>query len=352
MTARALPPLDPARVEAALSRYRAPVVAAMRAALERPGIGHIALMRYHLGWEDAAGNAIAAAGGKMLRPALCLICCEAAGGDARAAMPAAAAIELLHNFTLIHDDIEDGSETRHGRATVWRVAGVAQAINTGDGLFVLARRALLDMEGAGVPAERVLRAVRTLDEACVELCEGQYADIGFETRARVTQAEYEAMIAGKTAALLGASAAIGAIAGGADDVTAAALGACGRLLGLAFQVQDDVLGIWGEESVTGKPVADDIRSRKKSYPVVYAFDHLDATGRAELERVYAQDWLNEDDVRAVLALLASADARAVSTATAEGYAASALEALRPLRLDPERRADIEALAAFFVHRSA
>jgi geranylgeranyl diphosphate synthase type I len=351
-SASALPPLDPARVGAALSRYREPVVAAMRAALDRPGVGHIALMRYHLGWEDAAGKTIAAPGGKMLRPALCLICCEAAGGDARTAMPAAAAIELLHNFTLIHDDIEDASDTRHGRETLWRIVGVPQAINAGDGLFVLARRALLDLEGAGASPERVLRAVRTLDEACVALCEGQYADIGFETRDRVTQAEYEAMIAGKTAALLGASAAIGAIAGGADDATAAALGECGRLLGLAFQVQDDVLGIWGEEAVTGKPVADDIRSRKKSYPVVYAFDHLDAAGRSRLEQIYAQERLSEDDVRGVLALLDAADARAVSTETAERYAASALELLRPLRLDAERRADIEALAAFFVHRSA
>ena len=159
-------------------------------------------------------------------------------------------------------------------------------------------------------------------------------------------------LTGKTAALLGASAAIGAIAGGADDATAAALGECGRLLGLAFQVQDDVLGIWGEESLTGKPVADDIRSRKRSFPIAWAFEHLRGDAASTLAHIYASATISEDDVETVISLLEEADARAVSTETAERYAASALELLRPLRLDAERRADIEALAAFFVHRSA
>lgn len=351
MTA-ALPPLDAARVNDVLTRYRDPVVAEMRAALDRPGMGHVALMRYHLGWADAAGRALPASGGKMLRPALCMLSCEAVGGDPSRALPAAAALELVHNFTLIHDDIEDASDTRHGRETLWRVAGIPQAINAGDGMFVLARRTLLGMADAGVPAERALDAACALDDACVLLCEGQYADIGFETRAHVSLAEYEAMIAGKTAALLGASAAIGAIAGGADGPTVAALGECGRLLGFAFQIQDDVLGIWGEEAVTGKPVADDIRSRKKSFPVVYAFDHLGPDERARLARIYASAELIESDVGAVLGLLEVADARAASTAAAERWATAALEVVGPLRLDATYRADLEALASFFVNRAA
>ncbi len=266
MTGATLPPPDRERVERVLSRFRDGVVGAMRAALDRPGVRHIGLMRYHLGWQDAEGRKTPPSGGKMIRPALCLLSCEAVGGDAARAMPAAAALELLHNFTLIHDDIEDSSDTRRGRETLWRVAGLPQALNVGDGMFVLAQRTLLGMADAGVPADRVIDAARTLDDACVALCEGQHADIEFEQRAEVSLAEYEAMIAGKTAALLGASMAIGAIAGGADAATVEAMGECGRLLGLAFQVQDDVLGIWGESAVTGKPVADDIRSRKKSFP--------------------------------------------------------------------------------------
>ena len=352
MTGATLPPLDRDRVNGVMSRYRDAVVAVMRSALDRPGVGHIGLMRYHLGWEDAAGRAVAHTGGKMLRPALCLLCCEAVGGDAARAMPAAAAIELVHNFTLIHDDIEDASDTRHGRPTLWRVAGTPHALNAGDGMFVLAQRTLLGLVDAGVSPNRVIEAARILDEACVALCEGQHADIGFEARPQVSLAEYEAMIAGKTAALLGASMAIGAIAGGADAGTVDALGECGRLLGLAFQIQDDVLGIWGEADVTGKPVADDIRSRKKSFPVVYAFDHLDAESLARLRAIYASAPMSEGDVAAALALLEASGARDAAEAEAERRAGAAIDVIASLPLDRERRRDIEALASFFVHRSA
>lgn len=347
-----MPSPDGERVERVLSRYRDGVVEAMRAALDRPGVRHIGLMRYHLGWQDAEGRETAPAGGKMIRPALCLLSCEAVGGDAARAMPAAAALELLHNFTLIHDDIEDVSDMRRGRETLWRVAGLPKALNAGDGMFVLAQRELLGLADAGVPAERVLDAARVLDDACVALCEGQHADIEFERRAEVSLAEYEVMIGGKTAALLGASMAIGGTAGGADTATVDALGECGRRLGMAFQVQDDVLGIWGEVSVTGKPVADDIRSRKKSFPVVYAFGHLDDERIERLRAMYAGGAMREDDVAEVLALLDAAGARAASVATAERWAAAAVEAIARAELDAERRRDIEALASFAVHRSA
>jgi geranylgeranyl diphosphate synthase, type I len=346
-----LSPADAARVRDLMDRYRDGVLAGMRRALDLPGVQHVRYMRYHLGWEDAAGGEIDAGAGKMLRPALCLLCCEAVGGEPRRAMPAAVALELLHNFTLIHDDIEDGSETRHGRPTLWTLVGVPQAINAGDGLFVLARRTLLELAGESVREDRVLRAARVLDDACVTLCEGQHADLGFESRPRVSQAEYEAMIAGKTAALLGAAAEIGAIAGGADDETARALGQYGRMLGMAFQVQDDALGIWGDPDVTRKPVSDDIRSRKKSFPVVYAMDHLGGDDRERIERIYGADTVGENDVAQVLALLDTAGARGASSRAAQRWASAATEALRPLSLG-DARAELEALAAFVVHRSA
>lgn len=342
------------RVNSILSRYRSDVIAGMRAALDRPGVEHLRYMRYHLGWEDEHGAPTDAGAGKMLRPALCLLACEAVGGDAQRAMPAAVAIELLHNFTLIHDDIEDNSDLRHGRQTLWKVAGVPQAINAGDGLFVIAQRTLLDLRDAGVSAERTLDAARILNEACVALCEGQYADIGFETRDRVALAEYEAMIRGKTSALLGAAAAIGALAGGANDAAVAAFQRCGELLGLAFQIQDDVLGIWGESAATGKPVADDIRSKKKSFPVVYAFEQLDAGLQRDLAAIYAKDRMTDGDVADVLGLLAAGagDARRTAVASAKRHSNAALEALAPLDLDADHRADIEALASFFVSRTA
>jgi geranylgeranyl diphosphate synthase type I len=338
-----------ADIDAILIRYRKPVIDAMRAALARPGIEHIALMRYHLGWEDGAGNAIDDAGGKMLRPAFCLLACEAVGGRVERALPAAAAIELLHNFTLIHDDIEDASDTRHGRETLWRRVGIPLAINAGDGLFVLARRTLLDLR-AGVAPERVLEAARVLDEACVLLCEGQHADISFESRHRVSLAEYEVMIEGKTAVLLGAAAHVGALAGGADDATAKALDDCARMLGMAFQVQDDVLGVWGDSALTGKPVADDIRTRKKSFPVVWAFEHAPQAARERLDRLCNGEMV-EADVSEAVSLLEEAGARQAAVDVAELWVEDALGQLEGLDLVEERRRDIEALAAFFVARS-
>lgn len=321
----------------------------MRAALDRPGVEHIALMRYHLGWEDAHGAAIDAPGGKMLRPAFCLLACEAVSSDMARALPAAAAIELLHNFTLIHDDIEDASDTRHGRETLWRRVGIPLAINAGDGLFVLAQRTLLGMSDAGVPAERVIEAARVLNEACIVLCEGQHADISFESHHRVSLAEYEAMIAGKTASLLGASAHVGAISGGADDATASALGDCARMLGMGFQVQDDVLGIWGDATITGKPVADDIRSKKRSFPVVWAFERARSATRERLDAIYSGA-MTETAVDEAVALLAEAGAREAATTEAERWVTGALRALDGLPLEMSKRAEIEALAEFCIRR--
>ncbi len=342
-----------ARVDAMLARYRPAVVAGLRAAIDGAGVGFATYLRYHFGWEDAAGNPLPAEGaGKMLRPALCLLCCEAAGAAPERALPAAVALELVHNFTLIHDDIEDGSETRHGRPALWGTAGVAQAINAGDGMFVLAQRTLLRLADSGVAHERVLEAARVLDDACVALCDGQQADIIFEQAPTVASARYEAMVGGKTAALLSASAALGAIAADADAATVSAFAACGRLLGMAFQVQDDALGAWGDSAATGKPVGDDIRSRKKAFPVVYALEHLPADRRDRLDALYAQTRLKEDGVAEVLSLLDEAGARDGAANAARAWAEAAVASVRDIPMPGDIRADIEALASFFVHRSS
>jgi geranylgeranyl diphosphate synthase, type I len=341
------------RVDGIVTRYRDAVLRGMGAALDRPGIEHIGLIRYHLGWQDASGARADGRSGKMLRPALSLLCCEAAGGDLSRAVPAAAAIELLHNFTLIHDDIEDASETRHGRATLWKVTGIAQAINAGDGLFAIAQRTLLSVdERDGVSPDVVLAASRRLNDACIELCEGQYLDLSFETRATVTVAEYEAMVRGKSAVLVSAACAIGAIVAGASGGEVDMFSRYGLALGLGFQVQDDVLGIWGLPEHTGKPVGDDIRTRKKSYPIVYAMEQLNEDGRAELLRIFGGDEVPETSVQRVMVLLDQCGARQAATAAARGHVDDALAALRGIDLEAERRADLEAIAAFAVERSS
>ena len=201
------------------------------------------MLRYHLGWVDEQLRKVNADTGKRIRARLCLLACEAVGGDPGQALPAAVAVELVHNFSLIHDDIQDRSEYRRHRRTVWAVWGEPQAINAGDDMFVLAQLALVDGE---LDNPRVtVHAVRALNQACRMLCEGQYLDLDFERRPTITLQDYYGMIERKTAALLGASCQLGALYGGAGPSVVAALSSFGKQLGIAFQIRDDYLGIWG-----------------------------------------------------------------------------------------------------------
>jgi len=327
-------------------------VAEMQAVLAGRRLALYDMMRYHLGLAGT-GEGRGPQAGKMVRPTLCLLSCEAVGGERRQALAAAAAIELIHNFTLIHDDIEDGSDSRHGRDTVWRVWGEAQAINAGDGMFVLAHLALYRLVEVGVPASLALEAARLLDEACLALCEGQHLDLEFEKRLDVTAEDYLAMISGKTAALMGAATAVGALLGGAPQDAVDAFREFGRRLGLAFQVQDDVLGIWGDTAQTGKPAGDDIVARKKSFPVVHALGHASEDDRRWLRRIYSGDPVEPERVGEVLAVLGRSGARACSEEAAARHVEDALSALGGLQvpdLVTARRRELEALALYLVGR--
>lgn len=330
----------------ALNRCRDAVIGEMRAVLAERPLQHVAPMRYHLGWEDGRGKALEEPGGKMLRPTLCLICCESAGGDWTQALPAAAGIELLHNFTLIHDDIEDASSQRHGRETVWRLWGVAQAINVGDGMFSLAHLAMLRLAERGVPAKRVVAALRMLDEACLQLCEGQHLDLTFQAKAEVSRDEYLAMVESKTAALMAASTGIGALLGEASPTAVKAFREFGRLLGIAFQIRDDVLGIWGEVAETGKPAGDDIRTCKKTFPIVFALERAAGADRRRLRSLYRAEVMAEETAGEVLAVLERSGALEESERTAAAYAREAVAQLGALKLHPQRQAELEGLAIF------
>ena len=268
---------------------------------------HYGMLRYHLGWADEALRPQNYPAGKRLRPMLCLIACEAVGGDPVQALPAAAAIELLHNFSLIHDDIEDGDELRRHRPTLWKVWGAPQAINAGDAMFTLAFAAMQRLAGRGVSAPTTLEALAHFTRTCLELTEGQHLDMGFETRADVTVAEYMRMIQGKTAALVGASVAIGAIIGGATAAQIEALHRFGVASGLAFQIQDDILGIWGDPTITGKAAGNDLLRRKKSLPILHTFNHP-YIGE-QFETLLGPDF-NEDQLPQAYTLLDKAEARA------------------------------------------
>ena len=336
---------------AVLERYRPGVLAELHRLLDGRRGSPYDLMRYHLGWENGAGATPQGQGGKLLRPALCLLSTEAVGGKSEASLPAAAAIELLHNFTLIHDDVEDESRERHGRATLWTVRGMAEAINAGDGMFALAHVAVLRLVEGGQPPERVLRVAAMLDEATLRLCEGQHLDLLHARQGEIGLEEYLSMIEGKTASLLAASCAVGATLGDASDSVVEALREFGRRLGLAFQIRDDYLGVWGDPRVTGKAASDDLRTGKKSYPVVLALERADGSDAALLRGLLEQPARDAAAVERARQVLERSGARVETEHAAAGHAAAAIEAL-DIDLDAERRQELESLARFAAARQA
>jgi len=314
-----------------VERYLLPLEQALRHALPaaEPLLEpHYGMMRYHLGWADKHFEPVSGNSGKRLRPLLCLLVTEAAGGQVEWAMPAAVALELLHNFSLIHDAIEDNSATRRGRFTVWKLWGVPLATNVGDGLFALTNVMLGKLADLGVPHEKVVEAMRTFNAACVALTEGQFLDMSFESRDDVTLEEYHLMIRGKTAALTRVAAQLGALIAGAPPETVAHYARFGEHLGIAFQIQDDWLGVWGEEAVTGKPVGDDIRERKKNYPVVYALGQLGAMGDQRFIELFRQEQMDQVTIQAAVHILDSVDAGPRTQEAADAHLEQALAALK------------------------
>jgi geranylgeranyl diphosphate synthase type I len=225
------------------------------------------MLSYHMGWTGEGAGPEAT--GKRIRPLLVLLTNLASSGAGtwQSALPAAAAVELVHNFSLVHDDIQDNSEKRRGRSTTWVKWGAPMAINAGDALFVLSNQAIIDLK-ENYPAEVVVKAAEILHNTCLELTRGQFLDMSYEEKTDLGVDDYWPMVAGKTAALLSACSHIGALLGGADDSLQEAYRSFGHYLGLAFQVQDDILGIWGDEALTGKSAASDLLEGKKSLPVM------------------------------------------------------------------------------------
>ncbi len=316
-----------------LAPYITSVEAAMRAAVEPPDsllTPHYGMLQYHLGWVDEAFRPINGRTGKRLRPVFLLLANQAVGGDWRQALPAAAAIELTHNFSLIHDDVEDRDAERHGRLTLWKRWGDAQAINAGDALFVLARLELSRLLECGVSPMTLAAAQASYDRACLAITEGQHLDMAFENRVDVTEAEYLRMVRGKTAALLAASTRIGAQVAEATPAMVERLTRFGEAVGLAFQIADDGLGIWGDPRLTGKQAANDIRRRKKSLPVAFAFERAQGEAARDLARLYSQSKLGDAEVARVLAILDGVGAQEHAEALADRYHEQALTLLEPL----------------------
>ncbi len=279
------------------------------------------MVRYHLGL-DGSGSA-----GKRMRPLLGLLAYASITGEYEPALPGAAAVELGHNFSLIHDDIEDADVERRHRPTLWSLHGIPQAINTGDAVFVLSRIALHRLTELGFSDHKVLRLMRLYDETCLALCEGQYIDIWTSGHDDPMTVElYFDMIGRKTAALISAAIEAGALLATDDEAVIARYRAFGWALGLAFQLNDDLLGIWGEEATTGK-AASDIAKHKKTLPILYAFEQAAPADRRRLGDVYRDPAPTDADIADVVAILDRTGARAYTRDQAHHYRDAALAEL-------------------------
>ena len=307
--------------------------------------GLFGMLRYHLGWSDESFQPCRLPAGKRVRPMLCLLACEACGGRWEQALPAGAAVELMHNFTLIHDDIEDGDRTRRGRPTVWSIWGEAQGINAGDALFAISQMALARLRERGVSASTIVAAFELFNSTCLDITCGQYLDIGFESRADVSIAEYLVMIEGKTARLMSCACLLGALIAEAPEEQQEQLRLFGLHTGLAFQMCDDILGIWGDPSVTGKPVGAHIARGKKSLPILHGLAHSE-----ELGALMSRGQLSPAEVRRATELLQRTGSREYTEQLALQHHALALSALDRANLKDPAVAALRELAQALLGR--
>jgi geranylgeranyl diphosphate synthase type I len=255
------------------------------------------MLTYHMGWTGEGAGLEAT--GKRIRPLMVLLTAASCDAEWQRALPAAAAVELVHNFSLVHDDIQDNSPKRRGRDTAWLKWGSPMAINVGDALFVISNQAILDLR-ENFPAEIVVGAAEILNNTCLELTRGQFLDMSYEERVDLSVEDYWPMIAGKTAALLSACCHLGSLLGGAEDSNQEAYRSFGHYLGLAFQVQDDILGIWGNETITGKSAAGDLVEGKNSLPILAGLGK-----RGQFAERWSHGLIRPEEVEALARLLAS-----------------------------------------------
>lgn len=279
---------------------------------------------YFFGWLDQDFQPVdSAAKGKRLRPILTLLICEALSGSHQRALPLAAAVELIHNYSLIHDDIADRDAERRGRPTVWKLWGDGLAINTGSVLYTLAYQMITTLDA---PPARILDIHARMIQTSIRLSEGQHWDITYERSLSVNEDMYLRMIDGKTAALLEFATHAGALLGTDEAAVAEAYRRFGLHLGLAFQIRDDYLSIWGETHITGKPPYSDLRNKKKSLPITYAFSHLTGAALERVQAIYANHTatMTDPEIEEVLALLAQINAPDYTRQLAEHHTQEAL----------------------------
>jgi geranylgeranyl diphosphate synthase, type I len=303
------------------------------------------MIRYAMGWVDENNHPYSHPTGKRLRPLLLLLACATTTSAWQTALPAATAVELLHNFSLIHDDIQDNSFTRHNRPTVWKIWGIANAINAGDAMFSLAYTALASLSNT-LPAPIVLELWHIFNTTNIELTRGQHLDMRFERQSTVSIDDYISMIKGKSAALIATSAQMGALIGSQNSQLAQHFAEFALNIGIAFQIHDDILGIWGDPKLTGKSIATDIISRKKSLPILFALEKS-----SELRDLYAQENFGNNEVKRSVEILTQLKADEFTRQQENIYYEQANRALQQANLSPDGLAQINQFVDFLFQRN-
>lgn len=335
-----------------LKKYVTEIEQTIKDALEpAPPFIH-GVVSHHFGWVDENFEPANFEKGKMLRPTMCLLVYEALTGSHKNALPVAAAIEIIHNFTLIHDDIEDGDKTRRGRSTAWAVWGQPLAINVGDYLYTLAFHTVANLNPAIFPVERILKVQQLITQSCLILTMGQDLDLRFEQMPDVSTAMYLDMVYKKTGALLEAAILSGAVLGTSDTDAINNYQQFARNIGIAFQVRDDILGIWGDSARTGKSANNDLRRKKKTLPVLYTLNKVTGTDKARLKQLYAgPDPLSDEQIEFARECLTWADAYRYAQGKADTYIENAFSALNKTGIKNQAQSEIETISRFLVERA-
>jgi len=334
----------PADAMQVLERFRQPLETCLSGVLAPHESAIYDMLRYHLGL-DSGGQGQ----GKALRPALCLLICEALGGSWMSGLPAAASLELIHNFSLIHDDVQDGDRERRHQPTVWARWGVPQAINAGDAMFCLATLNLRQLRG-NYGDSTVVAVMEVLQDATREMIEGQYLDVSFETRPRVSLDQYLHMIANKTGALLRASIEIGALLADAGAPVRLRCRRLGEAIGRLFQIRDDMLGIWGDSETTGKPVGSDIKRKKKSLPIVLALSAAEPADRGTLLSIYGQEIISDADAARVQDIFQRLEVKDRVQTLADKAHDQAMNLAASINFSDRGRAELLSLVNFLLER--
>lgn len=339
-------------VKEILNKYVPDVEQTIQAALEVASPFIRGMVGYHFGWLDQESKLVDFRKGKFLRPTLCLLTFEALQASYQAALPVAACLELIHNFSLVHDDIEDGDTERHGRPTVWAIWGKPLAINTGDFLYTLAFKCLYQLDVTRFGSEPVFGVQQLINQACLALTIGQDLDLRFEQLQDVTAEMYLDMVGGKTAALLEASIVSGAMLGTTNPLTVNHFRDFARNLGVAFQVRDDILGLWGDSAETGKSVDNDLRRKKKTLPVIYTLSQLTGPRRMRLQKIYADSTpMTGDQIEFARECLQVVDAFNYTQGMVNRYVENSFSALNQIDNASSCQAELGTLAHYLVTRT-